>query len=258
MLQIPTLGTARLRYEELFGHLKKVANCGRATLTQEMDKPILDAFELAVNNFDEKLELSRKNSFTEKQTLADEEFDAVYTHAFEYARVMPYFPVPAGAEAAAKILAIFEKYGNITRLGYTEEYAKGHNLLQDIEALGEAALTAANFTPWFETLTLKHAQFTVLRENKQAEDTATITGAAKEARKAAEEAYDIFVKKINAMCVVMGEEHYATFINQVITYVEEMQTLLKARTTRNANAKAKEEAEGGETAEGETTEKVES
>lgn len=243
MLQIPTLGTARLRYEELFGHLSKVVACGRATLTQEMDKPILDALETAVNNFDEMLELSRKNSFTARQKTADEEFDSTYTHAHEYARVMPFFPVQAGAEAGEKILAIFDKYGNITRLGYTEEYAKAHNLVQDVEALGEEVLSAANFIPWLDDLKLKHAQFSVLRDSKQAEDTATITGAAKEARKAAEEAYDIFVKKINAMCVVMGEENYAPFINQVTTYVEEMQTILKARTTRNANAKEKEEAE---------------
>lgn len=245
MKQVLDSNVARLRYEELFGLLKKVLNSGRAMLPEEA-KSILDAFELAVNNYDAKLELSRKNSFTEKQTLADEEFDAVYTHAFEYARVMPYFPVPAGAEAGAKILAIFEKYGKITVLGFTEEYAKGHNLLQDIEALGEAALTAANFTPWLDNLKLKHAQFSVLRESKQAEDTATITGAAKEARKAAEEAYRTFIQKINAMCVVMGEEHYGAFIDQVNTYVEEMKTILKARTTRNANAKAKEEsAESG-------------
>ena len=244
MKQVLDSNVARLRYEELFGLLKKVLNSGRAMLPEEA-KVILDAFEQAVNNYDEKLELSRKNSFTEKQKIADQEFDEVYTHAFEYARVMPYFPVPAGAEAGAKILAIFEKYGKITVLGFTEEYAKGHNLLQDIEALGEAALTAANFTPWFETLTLKHAQFTVLRESKQAEDTATITGAAKEARKAAEEAYRTFIQKINAMCVVMGEEHYGAFIDQVNTYLEEMKTILKARATRNANAKAKEEAEGG-------------
>lgn len=82
-----------------------------------------------------------------------------------------------------------------------------------------------------------------MRENKQAEDTSTITGATKEARKAVEEAYRIFVKKINAMCIVMGEENYGPYIDKVNTYVAEMQTILKTRTTRNAN---KKEEEGGE------------
>lgn len=212
-----------------------------------------------MNNYDDKLELSRKNSFTEQQKAADEAFDETYVHAHAYARVMPYFPVKAAAEAGAKNLAIFEKYGNITELGYTEEYAKAHNLTQDLDGLGTEVLTAANFTPWFEALTTGYAQFTVLRESKQAEDTATITGAAKEACKAAEEAYHLFVKKINAMCIVMGEETYGPFIKQATTFVEEMQTILKARTTRNANAKAKEEAEGGsEAADGDAAEKVES
>ena len=67
------------------------------------------------------------------------------------------------------------------------------------------------------------------------------------------------MKKINAMCVVMGEETYGPFIKQATTFVKEMQTILKARTTRNANAKAKEEAEGGsEAADGDAAEKVES
>lgn len=79
---------------------------------------------------------------------------------------MPYFPVKAAAEAGAKILAIFEKYGNITELGYTEEYAKAHNLNQDLDGLGTEVLTAANFTPWYEALTTGYAQFTVLRESK--------------------------------------------------------------------------------------------
>ena len=63
----------------------------------------------------------------------------------------------AVAGTGEKTLAIFERYGNFTQLGYTEEYAKAQNLLQDIEALGPDALTAANFTPWYEALTLKHA-----------------------------------------------------------------------------------------------------
>ena len=37
----------------------------------------------------------------------------------------------------------------------------------------------------------------------------------------------IFVKKINAMCVVMGEENYAPYIDKANTYVAEMQTILK-------------------------------
>lgn len=251
MLQIPKLGTTRLRYEELFGHVKKVVNCGRATLSQEMDKPILDALEVALNNFDEVLEQSRKNSFTQRQLDADKEFDSTYVHAHAYARVMPFFPVKAAAEAGVKILDVFDKYGNITELGYVEEYAKAHNLIQDLEALGTEMLTAANFTPWMDALSLAQAQFTVLRESKQAEDTATITGAAKDARVAVEAAYDVFVKKINAMCLVMGDEHYATFINHVTTFVEEMQAIIKARATRNANAKAKEDAEKPETEVGE-------
>lgn len=243
MKQINDLGTTRLRNEELFGHVKKTLSSGRAMLPSEEAKVILDEFEVSVNKFDELLELSRKNSFTARQIEADQEFDKTFVHAFEYARVMPYFPILAAAEAGEKILAIFERYGNFTQLGYTEEYAKGQNLLQDIEALGTDALTAANFTPWYEALALKHAQFSVLRENKQAEDTSTITGATKEARKAVEEAYRIFVKKINAMCIVMGEENYGPYIDKVNTYVAEMQTILKARTTRNAN---KKEEEGGE------------
>ncbi len=243
MKQINDLGTTRLRNEELFGHVKKTLSSGRAMLPSEEAKVILDEFEESINKFDEQLELSRKNSFTTKQLDADQEFDRTFVHAFEYARIMPYFPVLAAAEAAEKILAIFERYGNFTQLGYTEEYAKAHNLVQDVEALGEAVLTAANFTPWLDELKLKHAQFTVLRESKQAEDTNTITGATKEARKEVEEAYRIFVKKINAMCLIMGEEKYGPYIDQVNTYVAEMQTILKARTTRNAN---KKEEEGGE------------
>lgn len=254
MLQIPEIGTARLHYEELFGHLTKVVACGRATLTQDMDKPILSELEGPVDQFDAVLELSRKNSFTEQQKAADEDFDAAYIHAFEYARVMPFFPVAAAAEAGEEILAIFEKYGNITRLSYIKEYAKALNLIQDLSALPAEALTAANFNPWLEQLTTSHAVFTSLRESKQSEDTATITGAAKEARFAAEDAYHTFVKKINALCVVMGEEHYATFIKQVTTYVEELQVILKSRTTRYAKAKEEEatEGEGGEAAEDQT------
>ena len=70
MKQVLDSNVARLRYEELFGLLKKVLNSGRAMLPEEA-KVILDAFEQAVNNYDDKLELSRKNSFTEQQKAAD-------------------------------------------------------------------------------------------------------------------------------------------------------------------------------------------
>ena len=249
MKQITNFDISRLRTEEDFGFQKRVETAALAMLDQESDKAMVDAYVAALTQFDAALKQSQKNSQTEAVTEADAAFDALYTNAYALARILPAHPTAAAAEAGKVILAMFDKYGSITRMGYNEEYGAAHNLLQDLATLTADQLTATAFTPWLEALNLACARFQIARESKATEDAARVTGLVKDARTAADTAYKTLVQKVNALCVVMGEEHYAPFIDQVNVYVADAQATLKSRATRSANKSTEEGEESTENGE---------
>lgn len=255
MKQINYFNPSRLRNEQSFGFLQKVDNSAQALLTSDTSKPLANAFHAALIEYDNVLELGRKNSFTSQQEEADRKFDQIYTNAYALARIIPHHPTADVAAVGVKLLETFDKYGQITRLGYTEEYALAHHLLQDLETLPQEQLAQMGFTPWQEALTIAKAEFQILRESKQFEDANTATGIVKEKRILAEDAYQTLVTKVNAMVVFMGEDELAPFIDIVNTYIKEMQDIIKVETTRNAKKdKQEDEENSNETEGGETTE----
>ena len=79
-----------------------------------------------------------------------------------------------------------------------------------------------------------------VRDAKVTEDTTYQTGIVKESRTAAEEAYKVFVQRVNALCIVMGEEAYAPFVDQVMV-IDTLNSTIAARETKAAKKRVKEE-----------------
>ena len=251
MKQIIDFNPARLRKELGFGFMQKVGQAATSCLKSETSAAIAKDFNQVLDAYDEVLELGSKNSYTALQEEADKKFDQLYINAYAFARIMPNHPTAEVAAVGEKLLETFDKYGHITRFGYTEEYAMAYNLLQDIEALPQEQLTAMGFMPWYEALVVAKAEFQNLRDSKQFEDANSTTGIVKEKRLLAEDAYQTLVKKVNAMVIIMGEEEFTTFIDLVNTFIKEMQEILKASATRSAK---KKDEEGKDDASSETTE----
>lgn len=236
MKQLNDATQQRASQNQHFDLHRNIATAATAMLTLDSDKNMVNAYYAAYQAYDEALQPDVKNSNTEALKAADEAFDRIYIDAYAYARAMTAHPQTAVAEKAKKLLAIFDKFENITRLRYADEASAAHNFLQDIAKLPSETIEALHFAAWQEELTVRSAEFDILRNAAHSEKATRSVGLAKQRRAEMNDAYAVFAQRINALVVINGEEPYAEFINFVNTLIAEVQAKIKARITRAENA----------------------
>ena len=241
MKQIKNLDLSRLRTEECFGFLQQVASLAKDMLTVETDKAMVDTLVSAVNAYDAALKQSTKNSKTAEMNQADAAADTAWRVARAYAKAMSSHPDASVAAIGKTIYDLFVKFGDLASLGFHEEYGRYYNLLQELANVTEEDREAAAFDPWLENMDDCYHRFINLRDAKVTEDTTYQTGIVKESRTAAEEAYKVFVQRVNALCIVMGEESYAPFIDQVNVVIDTLNSTIAARETKAAKKRVKDE-----------------
>ena len=241
MKQIKNLSTHSLRTEECFGFLQQVATLAKDMLTVETDKAMVDALATAVNAYDDALKQSTKNSKTAEMNAADAAADTAWRVARAYAKAMSSHPDAAVAAIGKTIYDVFVKFGDLASLGFHEEYGRYYNLLQELANVREEDRETTAFDPWLENMDDCYHRFINLRDAKVSEDTTYQTGIVKESRTAAEEAYKAFVQRVNALCIVMGEETYAPFIDQVNVVIDSLNATIAARETKAAKKREKDE-----------------
>lgn len=243
MVQIKSLDISRLRNDEDFGYQTRVVNLAVAMLSQDVDKPVVDAYKAALTAFDAALKQAAKNSQTEAVAAADEVVDRLYTGLTLYLRSLTYHPVETTRIAAEGVLVIIDKYGKLTGLPYNQQYGVLLNSMQELTALTEETFTLLHLADWLAELSSAIARFQNARDMQTAEQSNYQVGLVKDTRTAADAAYKQFVASINAFAIAFGETNYATFINQMNVMIADVQAELKARKTRAENAKEKTAAE---------------
>ena len=141
---------------------------------------------------------------------------------------------------AEQCKAVFDKYGDPTKLAQTEESGVLHNLLQDLlQDLEALPIAEINFSVWVEDLKYKEEQFLAAAAERTEADAARQVGIVKETRTAAEAAYRSLVDTVNALAMINGDAEYATFIDHVNAMIERQKAISKARVTRAKNADEK-------------------
>lgn len=243
MVQINALDISRLRNDEDFGYQSRVLSMATAMLTQEVDTPVVAAYQTALTAFDEALKQASKNSQTAAVAAADEEVDHLYTGLTLYLRSLTYHPAEATRMAAEGVLIIIDKYGKLTGLPYNQQYGALQNSMQELTALPDDTITLLHLADWMAELSSAIARFQNARDMQTTEQSNYQVGLVKETRTAADAAYKQFVASINAFAIAFGETNYATFINQMNVMIADVQAELKARKTRAENAKEKTAAE---------------
>ena len=240
MKQIVVFNVRRFRNEESFGFMQQVTQLAENLLTQEVDKPFVENLLAGVSKYDVALKQSVKNSQTKAVNKADVLFDAAYMNIAAQSRSLTNHPDPDVKEIGEEAVAIWEKYGNITKLSYNQEYGAAFNYLQDMYALGEEKLTISGLSVWVDNLQNIYDRFITSREAQVSEESVKVTGIVKESRKNCEDIYRDFVKNINAHVIVYGEENYSEFIDKMNVIIASAKATLKARSTRAENSKETE------------------
>lgn len=231
MKSINSFDITRLRVEEDFGFQKRIES-ETALLTEETDKPMVDAYKAAVATFDAALKTSTRNSQSSAAVRADEKADAAWSGLNAQTKVILSHPNPELQLVACEAYALIQKYGNITGMAYNEEYGRMHNLLQDLAALGVGKQKQIYIDAWVTELQLRYDEFMAADAARTAEESTRIVGVVKQARIDADAAFRTLVERVNALALVNGEAPYATFIYHVNVIIRQTQAVLAARRTR--------------------------
>lgn len=268
MKKIRKWGVSNLRNEECFGYLQfaqastsllpkestdsgddggpSIQSSGTSRAAEEGSSPALteamEIFSNAVDEFDEALELSRKNPASEKATQADEARDKGWRGLNGYVKIMTDHPDGEIAAVAEEAKAILDLYGDPTSLAMTEESGVIHNILQDFEALGSTKRAKISVDAWLERVKQAQEDYNSAAEERADYSAQRQKGVAKEKRLAAESAYRDLVQLVNAMAFVNGDAPYEAFIDRMNSEADRQSAISKARATRNAK---KREEEGG-------------
>lgn len=230
MKSINSLEITRLRVEEDLGFQKRI-EFETALLTEETDKPMVDAFKAAVAAFNAALKVSTRNSQTAAAIRADEQAGAAWSGLNAQTKVMLSHPNPELRLIAYEAYPLIQKYGNITDMVYYEEYGRIHNLLQDLAALGVAKQKQIYIDAWVMELKLRYNEFMVANAACTAEDPIRIVDMVKQARTNADAAFRTLVERVNALALVNGEAPYTTFIDHVNVVIWQANAVLATRRT---------------------------
>ena len=238
---IKKLDFTRLRVEEDFGFQKLVvAETEKLPLTDSKPgyaeglRKAVQAFIHAYQMFDDALKASDSvpaaKTAAEKDALRDEAWRSMR----EYVKASTGYPVAEVAQTATEVYELFKKYGDLATLPQTEETGRLHNLLQDLDAVDDARMTAAHFKPLVDNLRQREDEFLAAAKERAVQEGAVEVGIIKQTRVTADAAYRSLVEIVNALAVVNDADPYVEFIDPVNAHIDRMKTVLATRRTMNA------------------------
>lgn len=103
--------------------------------------------------------------------------------------IAAYHPDLALREVGKEVKELLDKYGDPTQLAQNTESGILHNLLQDLELLGDTKLTSTGLKPWVAALKSREDEFLAAVKQRTEEEAQRMTGIVKQTRTAAEAAY---------------------------------------------------------------------
>lgn len=242
MKQIQTINLSALQNEEAFGFFTLVK--------EEMDnlpadpgegvaplKDVKAAYIEKLGAYDEALETSNKLDSVQTVEAADAAADEAWGASYAYSKAMARHPNSMIRNAALPYVAVYEKYGNPTKLAQVKELGVLQNLLTDLEALEDDE--TVGFTAWREYIAETTALLMDAMNSRTDEQSRVQVGLVKETRLATEAAYRELVGKVNVVAAYEGDAAYATFIDHMNALIDRQKAILKGRTTRNKNKEKK-------------------
>lgn len=239
MKQIEYVNLPKLRTDEVFGFLSVVAQT-TSLVTVEADQPCIELFKGSVSAFDNVLKPDASSPESKSRQEADQVADDTWRGLQMQAEAMTRFPNPATQQIALKVYAIIEKYGQLNKMPYDEEYANMKGLLEEIKKLPQADLESTGLKIWVDALQVAYDNFQIASVEKNKAEGEKETGIVAQRRQEAEQAYTDMTFRINCGAGYNGDEPYAAFIDALNAQIHERKATLSARTTRAANKKEEE------------------
>ena len=252
MAEIKSFDITRLHQEEDFG-FHKLAAVEAAKCTDEKLTPLYEVYLETIDAFDEALEPVRKDPRTETLASEDKARDSAYRGVKGQINLSMQHFDPDKAEVAKAANAIIKSYGDPTKLPYIEENGVLENLIKDLKvfdnhveddrpviestAIQTDRLSAIGAKEWLIQLEQANQRFMTLFSARNAAQAVMQTGLSTQARLNVDKAFWDWVRRINALAEVNGEETYLEAIQGVNRLIDYQQNVLTTRKGRAASKK---------------------
>ena len=191
------------------------------------------AYEAAFIAEGQVLDLMQKSLLTGPIADADTKRDLLFSGLKDTVKGAEKHFNPEVAEAALRITAVLDNFGNISTKGYNEETAAIKSLVNDLENQHAADVATLGIADWVTELAARNTAFEALLDERYTEEAAKNPLKMKDARKQLDAAYADVTRMLDALALVNGPRSYEDFINELNERIDRYNTIVEQRKGRS-------------------------
>jgi len=174
------------------------------------------------------LDLILKNSYTQRQSDADNARDKPIQGFFAVVAGMLHHFNPAVAQAAYNVNLINEHFSDITRLSDEKQTQAFDSYIAAIDAV-TADITTLALIDWVTEMKATHAAFLEVVKNRNTEKDDKPNINMKQARVDTDVAYNALVDRINAFITIEGNALFAPLVTKINGRIDQYTTTVAQR-----------------------------
>lgn len=210
----------------------------------------LAAYKTAVAKEDEALKISGKSFTTDQIAEADAQRDAMYMGLKQSVKSYQKMKDPAIQEAVKVLNQLIKDYGIVPTMQLDKETGLLDNFIGDLEGKDKSYVDTLGLGVFVTKLKEYNEQVSKFISARNAEEAGQQVGAMKAARAAADDAYRLLIKYVNAYALIEGVEDYVVFIdfmNALIVRYKRQVLGQKADVSNSGTGGGSGSGDGGET-----------
>jgi len=136
---------------------------------------------------------------------------------------------PEVREAATRVKAAFNYYGNLAIKPYNGQTADTYSLIDDLTGKYASDVATIGMSEWVTELKANNDAFNHIKDSQYTEEAAKPLLKMKQERAEVDAAYNAITERINSLMVVEGEANYSNFVNELNKRVESYSNIIAIR-----------------------------
>ena len=187
------------------------------------------------SDLDDAVEQIRKSGYTSEITEADNLRDMVFAGLRDTVKAALNHFDEGKQKAAAKLMLVFNTYGNVSQKGYAAETASVYNLVQDLRQKYADETATLSLQEWVDKLEEYNIRFSTLMNARDREKSLKPQKRIVEIRKDMETCYGNMVRCMEVATLAQPDENLMLFINELVSKIARFANILSSREGRKKN-----------------------
>ena len=190
------------------------------------------------NEADIVIEQIRKSAFTTQIAAADDLRDTNFKGFRAVVKGMLNHFNPEKRQSAYHLMLVFNQYGNLPKMGYSQQTGATYNFLQDMNGKYLQDVKTLGLEEWVTELQNNNNDFNALMMGRNEEQSLKPSDRAVNIRKELDACYVDLIARIQAVALLQKDHGLTPFIDKLNANINRYKTMLAQRAGR---AKAKNE-----------------